>query len=271
VTSYKGNRKQLKGSSVSNRVVRGTATVCVLLVAFVALAWSTPTAGMAWSGRPADAQVAAAAGILAWFVLAWLLVASVVSACSSMPGAAGSISGAVARRVAPAVLRRVVASAVGVVIATSVSLPTAALAGPPQLSAHVSAATGTVTARAAGEIGDRRFVSARTSADGEAPADFDRTAASSLAQRVTAAPKRRAALAVVQGVPRGDAAAGDVVVRRGDSLWSIAAAELGPSASAAHIEQRWRRWYSVNRATIGADPDLILPGTRLVRPPSPAD
>jgi hypothetical protein len=255
---------------VLQRVFRRAAAVCVVLAAFVALAWSTPTAGMAWSGRPADAQVAAAAGILAWLVLAWLLVASVVSACSAMPGAAGSISRAVARRVAPAMLRRVVASAVGVVIAASVSLPTAALAGPPR-SPHVSAATGTVTARAAGEIGDRVFVSARTSADGGAPSDFDRPASSSFAEPAPAAPKRRAALAVVQGIHRGDAAAGEVVVRRGDSLWSIAAAELGPRASAAQIEQRWRRWYAVNRATIGADPDLILPGTRLVRPPSPAD
>jgi nucleoid-associated protein YgaU len=61
-----------------------------------------------------------------------------------------------------------------------------------------------------------------------------------------------------------------VVVRRGDSLWSIAARDLGPGASDAEVAAQWPRWWHANRAVIGPDPDLILPGTRL-RPPPPAD
>lgn len=57
-----------------------------------------------------------------------------------------------------------------------------------------------------------------------------------------------------------------VVVRRGDSLWSITAGVLGPDASDAQIGRAWRRLHHVNADRIGDDPDLILPGTRLLVP-----
>ncbi|HEY3514835.1 MAG TPA: LysM peptidoglycan-binding domain-containing protein, partial [Kribbella sp.] len=60
-----------------------------------------------------------------------------------------------------------------------------------------------------------------------------------------------------------------VVVRAGDSLWSIAARELGPSATNEAIAARWHDWYSANRHVIGNDPDLILPGQVLRTPPAP--
>ncbi|MFD7154641.1 LysM peptidoglycan-binding domain-containing protein [Kribbella sp. NPDC059898] len=60
-----------------------------------------------------------------------------------------------------------------------------------------------------------------------------------------------------------------VVVREGDSLWSIAARELGPSATNEAIAARWHDWYSANRHVIGNDPDLILPGQVLRTPPAP--
>lgn len=60
-----------------------------------------------------------------------------------------------------------------------------------------------------------------------------------------------------------------VVVRKGDSLWSIAARELGRSATAAAIAARWPDWYATNRQVIGTDPDLILPGQVLRIPPAP--
>jgi hypothetical protein len=58
------------------------------------------------------------------------------------------------------------------------------------------------------------------------------------------------------------------VVRPGDSLWSLAAAELGPTAGDAAVATRWPQWYAANRAVIGPDPDLILPG-QVLRIPSP--
>lgn len=57
-----------------------------------------------------------------------------------------------------------------------------------------------------------------------------------------------------------------VEVRRGDSLWSIAATHLGAGATDAEIAGEWPRWYEANRATIGADPDHIEPGQLLVAP-----
>jgi len=50
-----------------------------------------------------------------------------------------------------------------------------------------------------------------------------------------------------------------VVVAPGDSLWSIAVERLGSGAA-------WQRLYAVNRAVVGADPDLIHPGQRLRLP-----
>jgi hypothetical protein len=57
-----------------------------------------------------------------------------------------------------------------------------------------------------------------------------------------------------------------VVVVPGDSLWRIAADRLPAAATDVRIAEAVDRWYFGNRAVIGADPDLILPGTRLERP-----
>jgi hypothetical protein len=59
----------------------------------------------------------------------------------------------------------------------------------------------------------------------------------------------------------------DYVVQRGDCLWSIAAARLGPRASASAIDAGWRWIYAANRAAIGDDPNLIRIGLHLVLPP----
>lgn len=57
-----------------------------------------------------------------------------------------------------------------------------------------------------------------------------------------------------------------VVVRRGDTLWDIAARHLGTSPTAAEIAAEWPRWYAVNHALIGDDPNLVHPGQRLTPP-----
>lgn len=56
------------------------------------------------------------------------------------------------------------------------------------------------------------------------------------------------------------------VVRAGDSLWAIAARQLGPGASDAQIAAEWPRWYRANRAVIGSNPSLLLVGMRLAVP-----
>lgn len=57
-----------------------------------------------------------------------------------------------------------------------------------------------------------------------------------------------------------------VVVRPGDSLWSIAAAAAPPPATATAVALAWPRWWHRNRAVIGPDPNVIRPGQRLVAP-----
>jgi nucleoid-associated protein YgaU len=61
-----------------------------------------------------------------------------------------------------------------------------------------------------------------------------------------------------------------VVVRRGDTLWSISARLLAGTATDARVVRTWHRLHRLNLARIGPDPDLILPGTRLVVPPAPS-
>ncbi|WKN47549.1 LysM peptidoglycan-binding domain-containing protein [Nocardioides sp. Arc9.136] len=58
------------------------------------------------------------------------------------------------------------------------------------------------------------------------------------------------------------------VVRPGDTLWAIAAADVSPTAAPAAVTRRWHHVHDLNRAVIGDDPDLIRPGQRLLLPPA---
>jgi hypothetical protein len=69
-------------------------------------------------------------------------------------------------------------------------------------------------------------------------------------------------------VTAGSAPDRAVVVHRGDTLWAIAARHLGPDATAEEIAADWPRWHEVNRAVIGDNPHLILPGQQLLPPPA---
>ena len=57
-----------------------------------------------------------------------------------------------------------------------------------------------------------------------------------------------------------------VVVRPGDTLWSLTAADLPPGSPDRRIARRWHEVYAANRSLIGPDPDVIVPGQRLRLP-----
>lgn len=57
-----------------------------------------------------------------------------------------------------------------------------------------------------------------------------------------------------------------VAVLAGDSLWDIVASYLGPEASDVEIALEWPRWYEANKALIGQNPDVLLPGQVLLPP-----
>ena len=59
-----------------------------------------------------------------------------------------------------------------------------------------------------------------------------------------------------------------VVVKRGDSLWSISERHLGARANPSDVVSLVERTYALNRETIGADPDLLLVGQSLQLPPA---
>lgn len=82
------------------------------------------------------------------------------------------------------------------------------------------------------------------------------------------APTATVARASVAKPAASKPAATEVIVRPGDTLWSLAADQLtaaGPVTD-VRIDATWRAWYAINRAVIGADPDLILPGQQLAPP-----
>ena len=79
-------------------------------------------------------------------------------------------------------------------------------------------------------------------------------------------PDRTTGAAVAATAPTALGRAHTVVVHGGDTLWSISARLLGGGATDARVTRTWHRLHRANLARIGPDPDLILPGTRLVVP-----
>ncbi|MDR6413820.1 LysM peptidoglycan-binding domain-containing protein [Pseudarthrobacter sulfonivorans] len=60
-----------------------------------------------------------------------------------------------------------------------------------------------------------------------------------------------------------------VTVLAGDTLWDIAARQLGPTASDVEVALHWPRWYEANKAQIGENPHVLLPG-QILKTPSTA-
>lgn len=81
-------------------------------------------------------------------------------------------------------------------------------------------------------------------------------------------PDRTVGAAPAASAPRTAAlpATRSVRVLPGDSLWSISRELLPSGSDDARIAGAWHRLHRANHSRIGDDPDLILPGTRLVVP-----
>jgi nucleoid-associated protein YgaU len=176
--------------------------------------------------------LAATATAAAWVCLGWLTAGVVLTVLASLPATARPAVTRAALRIAPPTLRR----ATGVLLG-------AALVGVPAPLATASGPSPTVE-------GPAGFAAPRF----ETLPDPDRPAAGPAPRPGT----------VPEAVPL---LGSRVEVRPGDTLWGLAAAELGPGATAGAVARRWPRWYAANRTNIGTDPDLILPGQQLRRPP----
>lgn len=262
--SHDGTPRRSHTRSLTS-VVRGwTVTLSGVAVAFAltVLLWQTG-AGLVtrstWpAARPED-LLAGGCALTGAALAGWLAVGTALSALGRLPGALGEVCRVLARAVAPAALRRGVALLLGTTLVAAVAPGTAAAAA----TTPVAAARHTLVLDAPGpRTLDAGF---RPPADTSwTPLDPDRPlpewARETPPATTGAAPRQPLTL------PAGTSNAREYVVRRGDSLWSIAARHLGPGATTAQIAAAWPQWYAVNAQTVGPDPDLISPGQHLVVP-----
>lgn len=211
----------------------------------LAVALSSTARLIAAPGRTgADELITALSAAAALLLMLWLTLGMLSSAVGTLPGPGGVLARRVRDRIAPGAVRRWSALMLGVAVASGVA-PGGAVATPTTIS------------QALDEVDHTR----RAPDPSWLPV-----------QAVTPAPEWipvpvRSTPPVSLTTPRELAQdTQDVVVRRGDTLWDLAAAHLSPEATDAEIAAEWQRWYAANRAVIGDDPDLILPGQILVIP-----
>jgi hypothetical protein len=208
----------------------GDATALLLLrpdVPAVARTLRHPQAEIA--ARGADAASATVVGAAVWLLAAWLAVGLLVAWAGTLPGAVGRVGATASRVVLPRFLRTALAGSAGLGVLLA---PAAALGqgppGQPPPAAGAAAPTWPV----------------ETDGPGAPTWPTD---------------------TVPETVP-SDRSAEAVTVAAGDSLWTIAAAGLGPGAAPAQVAAEWPKWFAANRAVIGDDPSLIRPG-EVLQPP----
>ena len=243
-------------------VLTGGGLLFGYLLVAAALLWGTSGALTA-VGAPGPAApgavVALAAALSAWVVLTWLTVVMSAALATAAVAGVGSRAHATALALAPGAARRIVSAALGL-----------AIVGTP-VAAALPADAGVTSVLTAADRSDHT----RQQADLPAAPVPDRPAATVPAGWTPDRPvlthrrsaHEEAAVRLVTGPTRAERRVADeVVVRRGDSLWDIAARHLSPDASAADVAVEWPRWHHANRDVIGSDPDLLIPGQRLVPP-----
>ena len=204
-----------------------------------------------------DDALALTTGVLGLLVLAWLAAVTMLTVAGELLPA-GTRAGAGARRISaragPAGLRRLIVLAVG----TALLLGTApAQAAGRQPGRPATTAAAPIVPGVDGPALDPGWRSTAAPVQVPLPPAAGRPLPE-LDPGWGAADRHR------PGVhPRQD-----VVVRRGDTLWDIAARHLGPAATDAEISRTWPQWYAANRHVIGPDPDRLQPGQQLRPPPS---
>ena len=214
-----------------------------------------------------DQLIGSSAALAAWVGLGWLGVAVFLEIASVLPGATGRGFAAVAARTSPLLIRRVVQAAIGLSV----------LAGPLTAGSAFAAGPSTNTSTSTQVDRPNSLMPAPTDSS-LVPPTLDRPATAFVAPPFVAAPPSIAtrtftgSAAIVTGVTHRDSGNRDdtgtkgYVVRRGDTLWDIAARHLGPGATAVEVSRAWPAWYAANRGVIGPDPGVIRPGELLSSP-----
>lgn len=185
-----------------------------------------------------------AAGAAA-LVLLWLLLGLVLEVAGLAPGVAGDAARTASAVFTPRLLRRSIALVLGAGVVAGLVPGTSVAAAPAS-----------------------RVLVAATLPPGPGPDPLPDPGWSATGPRwVPPAPTVRPQPVVrLLGPTPASTEPGEVVVRRGDTLWAIASRHLGPHPSDAEIARAWPAWHDANRHVIGEDPDLLLPGQVLHSP-----
>jgi nucleoid-associated protein YgaU len=198
-----------------------------------------PHAWFATAG--ADRAIATLTAAALWLAAAWLGAGLAFSLAARLPGAVGTAAGTAGRVVLPRLVLRLVAGSAGLGVLVA---PLAAGAHPPPRPAPTSATAPALPGPA--------WPSEPGTPTVPGPSWPSRQPATHPPPAPSPAARERSSETVR--------------VRSGDSLWLLAARRLGPDADAQQIGVEWPRWYAANRAVIGPDPDLIVPGQVLRAP-----
>lgn len=207
--------------------------------------------------------VAGLAAALATVLSGWLTSCLTLVLLAEAPGTTGRLARHLRDRITPVVVRRWAAVVLGA-SATATVLP------------------GTATAAVVQPVGDDTpapgWSAGRTAptdlSPGWGPTPSAPTPPGGRTSRIPAPgwtphrppPRPSPDAHLLTGRTHGVGADRSVVVGRGDTLWSIAAARLDAGATDEEIAQAWPHWYAANREVIGPDPHDLLPGTRLTPP-----
>lgn len=278
------------------RVLRGLLFAAAVLGLGPTLRWAT--AGTVDGLSTADLMSLAGllAGTVAWAAYGWLCLVIAATVLERVPGVLGRAASALVGSITSDGSRALLRSALGVaaVAPLTVGVTHAASAAPlgepvhavqahtvqahtvqaHTVQAHTvqaqwapvePASTVRFTEQITGQLTGRRATTEPTSRvrSAERPGRHDTRLA--VPDRPTVgAPTRYAPLRPARRTE--PATQRQVVVRTGDSLWAIAATELGPEAGDAAIAARWPQWFAANAGLVGPDPDLIQPGQILHAP-----
>jgi nucleoid-associated protein YgaU len=256
-------------SSRSRRRILALVLPAACLLPAVPLAPATVAAWRALlAPGPAAVEdvVAAPAGTAALLLTGWLALVVAMSAASALwPGLVRRSPrlAAASRALAPALLRHGLA----VLLGASTALSTTGPSPPCTLGAAGCAAPAVIRVASAdpGELDPGWWPEARGMDGGIDTARHD-PAPSPAGPGAVA--HHRVPVSMPGPRPRLQHEDTSVVVRRGDTLWDIAARHLGIRATVARVAAEWPRWYHANRTVIGPDPDHLEPGQRLHPPPA---
>ncbi|WP_432486833.1 LysM peptidoglycan-binding domain-containing protein [Kineococcus sp. SYSU DK018] len=251
-----GPRRAARVRTVVALAVGAALAALPAAAAAVVVALSAPAARAALAGNAALADLLTAlcgtvASLLLLALAGSVLLAGLAEA-REQPGRRRPAAGELPARGVPAPVRRVVALVVGLAVGTGAA----------------SAASAAPRAPEAGWAANAPLEPG-TSTSGDLPTDLPVTTPDPAWAPL---PEPRTAPALPSAdLPGGtrpvvaDTGA-EVVVQRGDSLWSLARALSGPDADAGDVLQEQQRLYAANADVIGADPDLLLPGQVLRLP-----